>query len=186
MSSYCLRHNQYNRPDDRRSKRLRNVCKLLQDYTAQHPWIQTFSYYRIGHYDLSNLVFTTHSTFKCHSTLVFLWGTQTSWQCLLNFPLLLLVSVKLCFLGWAASNVECYPTFRQALQLPSSAWICNGWALLKAYVGQAIGDDLDVVVLSEGTGCCPNANGHVVDEDGSSSSPVTTITSNLPPTACLI
>jgi hypothetical protein len=31
------------------------------------------------------------------------------------------------FRGWAASNVENYPTFRQTLQLLSSGWMRNGW-----------------------------------------------------------
>jgi hypothetical protein len=39
------------------------------------------------------------------------------------------------FRGWTASNVENYP-FRQKLQLPSSGWICNGWAFLEALYRQ--------------------------------------------------
>jgi hypothetical protein len=39
------------------------------------------------------------------------------------------------FRGWAASNVENYSTFRQTLQLPSSGWICNGWAFLETLYG---------------------------------------------------
>jgi hypothetical protein len=36
------------------------------------------------------------------------------------------------FWGWSTSNVESYPTFRQTFQLPSSVWVCFGWALLEA------------------------------------------------------
>jgi hypothetical protein len=36
------------------------------------------------------------------------------------------------FRGWAASNVEGYPSFRQTLQLPCSGWMCIGWVFLEA------------------------------------------------------
>jgi hypothetical protein len=36
------------------------------------------------------------------------------------------------FRGQAESNVDNYPKFRQTLQLPSSGWMCGGWALLEA------------------------------------------------------
>jgi hypothetical protein len=50
------------------------------------------------------------------------------------------------FRGSAESNVENYPTFRQTLQLPSSGLICNGWAFLEAYIGQAVNRKLDLMV----------------------------------------
>jgi hypothetical protein len=46
-----------------------------------------------------------------------------------------IVQYNFGFRGWTASNVRNYPTFRQTLQLPSSEWICIGWAFLEALYG---------------------------------------------------
>jgi hypothetical protein len=50
---------------------------------------------------------------------------------------------KFGFQGWAESNVENDPTFRQILQLPTSEWICND-------IGQAVVGELDFMVLIGG------------------------------------
>jgi hypothetical protein len=49
-----------------------------------------------------------------------------------DFPFVSILVQNFGFRGWAASNVESYPTFWQTLQLPSSGWICVDWAFLEA------------------------------------------------------
>jgi hypothetical protein len=50
------------------------------------------------------------------------------------------------FCTTSALEGEIYP-FRQTLQLPSSGWICNDGRFWRPSIGQAVGDELELIVL---------------------------------------
>jgi hypothetical protein len=62
---------------------------------------------------------------RCEDTQAFLSSGSRGWNLMYNFG----------FRGWAAWNVEGFPTFRQKMQLPSSGWT-NAGALYKAVGGE--------------------------------------------------